>query len=226
MNSIYQYVNKTNGHMYIGLAKDPDRRRRDHENASFNPNHKEYNYPIHKAIRKYGTNNFEFNILEDNLKNIQEMKQREIYWIDYFNTYKDRQHYNQTPGGDLPGKNTIHKGEEHGRAKLSEEDVRLCRQYYKDGLRARQVWESSYQDKIPWPGFQRMWHGKTWKHVMPEVFEINPHPKKKYTKKDCEYLIQKFKESGLSLFAFSKSEECYVGYGTIYKMVHKPEFYK
>lgn len=26
-----------------------------------------------------------------------------------------------------------------------------------------------------------MWHGKTWKHIMPEVFENNPHPRKKVT---------------------------------------------
>lgn len=40
MNSIYQYKNKINGHMYIGMAKDADRRYKEHENASFNKNHK------------------------------------------------------------------------------------------------------------------------------------------------------------------------------------------
>ena len=74
MNCIYQYKNKINGHMYIGLAKDAKRRFYDHLNASKNPNHKDYNLVIHKAIRKYGIENFDFTILEDNLKDINEMK--------------------------------------------------------------------------------------------------------------------------------------------------------
>ncbi len=224
MNSIYQYKNKINGHMYIGMAKDADRRYKDHENASFNKNHKQYDYPIHAAIRKYGLNNFDFNILEDNLPNIEKMKQREIYWISYYNTYKNRQHYNQTPGGDMPGSKTIHLGSTHGMAKLNETEVEFCRECYKKGLRSRDVWNQYFINKISYQGFQRMWHGQTWKHIMPEVFQNNPH-KAKYGAKDRDYLTKKFKESGLSLSAFQKTKECYVGYGTLYKMIHNPSFY-
>lgn len=210
--------------MYIGLAKDPNRRFKDHLFASQNKNHKEYNYPIHAAIRKYGIDNFEFNILEDNLPDLQTMKQREIYWIKYFNTYEDRQHYNETPGGDCVGEKNIHLGEEHGMAKLSEEDVIFCREAYKNGERSRNIYEEYFKDKIAYSGFLRMWHGVTWKHVMPEVFSINPHPAK-YGAKDRDIITALFKESKLSLSAFSKSKKCYVGYGTLYNMIHNPEFY-
>lgn len=97
MNSIYMYKNKINGHMYIGLAKDAQRRYKDHKNASFNPKHAEYDYPIHAAIRKYGLDNFDFIILEDNLLDFEEMKKRECYWIKFYDTYNNREHYNQTP---------------------------------------------------------------------------------------------------------------------------------
>ena len=70
-----------------------------------------------------------------------------------------------------------------------------------------------------------MWHGKTWKHIQPEVFNENPH-KAKYTETDCEIITALFKESGLSLSKFVKTEECYVGYGTAWKMVNEPTFYK
>ena len=33
------------------------------------------------------------------------------------------------------------------------------------------TWEDYYSNIVTYPGFQRMWHGKTWKHIMPEVFE-------------------------------------------------------
>ncbi len=59
---------------------------------------------------------------------------------------------------------------------------------------------------------------------MPEVFKNNPH-RAKYGAADRDIIVQLFKESGLSLSAFSKTEECYVGYGTLYRMVHEPEFY-
>ena len=59
---------------------------------------------------------------------------------------------------------------------------------------------------------------------MPEVFLINPH-KGKMTAKDRDTIVERFKQSGLSLNKFSKTKECYVGYGTLYNMVHHPEFY-
>jgi len=90
LNCIYQYTNKINGHMYIGFAKDPKRRYNDHLSASFNINNKDYNLAIHRAIRKYGIDNFDFKILEDNLKDVETMKQREIFWINKFNTYNNR----------------------------------------------------------------------------------------------------------------------------------------
>ena len=224
MYSIYQYVNKRNGHMYIGFSNDPERRYRDHKKSSFNPNDKDYNDTVHKAIRKHGLENFDFNIIESNIETISEAKERERYWIKFYNTYENKEHYNETPGGDCPGFNTVHKGEEHGMAKLTDEDVKYCRQCYKDGFRSRSIYEQFFKDKISYNGFLRMWHGQNWKHIMPEVFEYNPH-RAKYTAKDRDIIRELFFNSGLGLTEFSKTEECYVGYGTLWKMINTPEFY-
>lgn len=70
-----------------------------------------------------------------------------------------------------------------------------------------------------------MWHGLTWKHVMPEVFNNNPH-KGKYTEEDCKTINLLFEQSGMTVSSFSKTKECFVGYGTLYKMIHNPDFYK
>lgn len=226
MACIYQYVNKINGHMYIGLTNNPQRRYDEHWFSANNPNHKDYNQAIHKALRKHGKENFEFNILEDNIpdENKQLLKEKEIYWIAKLNTYQNREHYNETPGGDLPGFNTIHLGENHGMAKLTEDDVIFCRQEYKKGSRSRDIHTQYFKDKIKYSGFLRMWHGQTWKHIMPEVFNTNPH-KAKYGEKDRDIICALYKESGLSLRAFSQMQKCYVGYGTLWKMINTPEFY-
>lgn len=226
MSCIYQYINKINGHMYIGLTNNSQRRYSEHWSSANNPNDKDYNQAVHSALRKYGKENFEFNILEDNIPNDDKelLKQREIYWIDKFNTYKNREHYNETPGGDLPGFNTIHLGEEHGMAKLAEEDVIFCRKEYQKGSRSRDIYNQYFKHKINYGGFLRMWHGYTWKHIMPEVFEYNPH-RAKYGEKDRDIIQALYEESGLNLTAFSKTPECYVGYGTLWKMINEPEFY-
>lgn len=224
MNSIYMYKNKINGHMYIGLASNPQRRYSEHKNAALNPNSDEYDYPIHAAIRKYGLENFDFIILEDNLSSVEKMKEREQYWIKYYNTYEDRAHYNQTPGGDCVGEKSIHRGEEHGMAKLTEKDVIFCRECYQKGLRSRDIWNKYFSEKITYVGFLRMWHGKTWKHIKPEVFNFNPH-RGNYTAADRDIITALYRQSGLTLNQFQKTKECYVGYGTLYKMVHDPSFY-
>ena len=222
---IYKITNKINGHAYIGLSKNIEKRFADHKIKAFHSEKKDdLDKVLYKAFRKYGLDNFTFEIIEECSED--KLKEREIYWIDFYNTYKDRQHYNETPGGDLPGFNTAHLGEDHGKAVLTEEQVCYCRQCYKEGKRSKDIYnELQVKDKITYSGFLNMWHGRTWKHIMPEVFEVNPH-RAKYTEVDCEIIREAFLESGLTLSKFVKTEACYVGYGTAYRMVHEPSFYK
>lgn len=223
-NCIYKIENCLNGHIYIGVTNDFERRMNEHINTSFNENSKDFNSPIHRALRKYGVENFTCEIIEDNIDNRELMKDREQFWIKHYNSYENREHYNATPGGDCCGENSVLKGEAHGRSLLIEDEVRDCRQRYHLGERSRDVYNKYFTEKITYDGFSRMWHGKTWQHIMPEVFQKNPH-RAKYTKEDRDYIVSLYKESQKSLKAFSASEECYVGYGTLWKMVNTPEFY-
>ena len=61
---IYQYLNLINNKVYIGQTNNIDRRIREHKSNSFNSKSVNYNNIIHKAIRKYGYENFEITILE------------------------------------------------------------------------------------------------------------------------------------------------------------------
>lgn len=212
-SGIYMYLNKINGHKYIGYTNNFSRRYNDHKSSSFNPNDRDYNEVIHKAIRKYGLENFDYLILEECENNTKILKEREQYWIKKYNTYHNKEDYNQTPGGDGVGFNNVHKGEDHGKALLTEKDVIFCRQEYQKGSRSRDIYEKFFKDKITYSGFLRMWHGENWKHVMPEVFNNNPH-RGKYTEVDCEIINSLFEEYQGSLSSFVKTDQCYVGYGT------------
>ena len=83
INYIYCYTNKQNGKKYVGQTNNIKRRYRQHKEDSFtNYNDARYNQAIHCAIRKYGLDNFDFEILEvlEN-KTSEEVNERETYWI-------------------------------------------------------------------------------------------------------------------------------------------------
>ncbi len=86
-----------NNKIYIGITKNDikvrfkDHCRKDNKNSL-----------VKKAVRKYGKNNIIISILENNLSR-KEALQREIYYIEKFNSYtncKNSNGYNLTRGGD------------------------------------------------------------------------------------------------------------------------------
>lgn len=110
MIGIYKIENLINHHCYIGQSVNISKRWRSHKVAAYNTNDSRYEYPIYKAIRKYGLSNFSFEVLEECSK--EKLNEREIYWIEYYNSWQNG--YNQTPGGDNVGNKTF---------KLSKEQV-------------------------------------------------------------------------------------------------------
>lgn len=103
-SGIYLYLNKINGKAYIGQSININKRYREHKNAAYNVNNKDYNLPIHRAIRKYGLDNFEFIILEECEQS--ELNSKEIYWIKQYDSYQSG--YNATEGGN---ESHIHLGQ-------------------------------------------------------------------------------------------------------------------
>lgn len=61
---IYSYINKINGHRYIGKTNNIERRKREHKSQAYNPDSKYYNALWPSKIRQYGYDNFDFEILE------------------------------------------------------------------------------------------------------------------------------------------------------------------
>ncbi len=221
---IYKITNKINEHSYIGLSRNIEKRIKEHFSHGINSKRKDdLDKPLYKAFKKYGIEKFAWEILEECPEN--QLKEREIYWINYYHTYDNRSDYNETPGGDMPGSNTVHLGESHGMAKLTEQDVIFCRQAYARGDRSRDIYNNFFSNKIGWAGFLRMWHGKNWKNVMPEVFNTNPHPSA-YGYNDWCIIMERWHKSGLEWQDFAKTPQCYVGKTTLRNMIKNPDFYK
>lgn len=95
MIGIYKITNKINNLVYIGQSVNIERRWKAHKNRPFNENAKEYNIPLYKDIREYGLNNFNFEVIEECLK--EELNEKEQYWIQYYNSFFNG--YNESVGG-------------------------------------------------------------------------------------------------------------------------------
>ena len=97
MGFIYKVTCLVNNKIYIGLTNvTVESRWRDHVYAAHTPSSLEYDSKFHRAIRKYGVENFNVETIE-NIR-IEELQERERYWIAYYDTYHNG--FNANEGGN------------------------------------------------------------------------------------------------------------------------------
>lgn len=92
---IYCIENIDTNKKYIGQSKDIEGRWYKHKNELRHNSHD--NDYLQKAWNKYGENRFEFSILEE--CDESELNEKEVYYIDHFNTLDYRFGYNLKEGG-------------------------------------------------------------------------------------------------------------------------------
>jgi group I intron endonuclease len=97
---IYKIENKINSKIYIGKTVNFEKRKEAHIAKAVKYNSK---FAIHRAIRKYGAENFTFEIIESNIES-NNINEKEIYYISLFESFTKG--YNMTKGGD--GGDTSH----------------------------------------------------------------------------------------------------------------------
>ena len=157
MIGIYKITNKINNHAYIGQSTRIEHRWKEHK-SPYNWN-RESKKPLYLAFQKYGLENFIFEVLEKCEK--EQLNKKVQYWISYYNTYKNG--YNQTSGGE------DNAGENHPNHKLTEQDIVNIRIRYNNHERKKDVF-LDYNNIIGESGFNKIWKGETWKHILPEVY--------------------------------------------------------
>ena len=94
---IYMHTSPS-GLSYIGKSlSSKGKRWQDHVTAAYDEKYKEYEYPLQRAIRKYGEDAFTHQILEDNVPG-ELLAELEVLYIEKYNTFYEG--YNQTKGGE------------------------------------------------------------------------------------------------------------------------------
>lgn len=218
-SGIYLVTNTINKIQYIGQAKNIYVRFNNHHKTDYlNPKNSCYNTKFYKALREYGLENFVVSIIE--LCPVEELDEKEIYYIDLYDTYHHG--YNSTPGGQYQSPN-IHspeveekrrqtreenqslKSENHPRAKLTNDEVIKIRQRYIDGESISDIY-LDYKDKYNNETvFKRIVLGKTYVSVgnIPNKEQIR-HTNAKLTDIQVKEIREKYQKGKISYDALGK----------------------
>lgn len=114
---IYKTVNTINGKMYIGkTTRTIQDRITEHKKAYKNVKSRMYNFKIYSAMRKYGFENFKFEVLEKCSDEV--LDQQERFYIDKFRTNIDG--YNEAIGGS-------------GKALITDKQIEAFKVLYENG---------------------------------------------------------------------------------------------
>lgn len=90
---IYKITNKVNDKVYIGQTRYTVESRWRQHLKNFNIEHRQQ--PLYCAFAKHGIENFNIEVVEE--VPIEKLDEREIYWIAYYDSFKNG--YNATLGG-------------------------------------------------------------------------------------------------------------------------------
>ena len=237
-SGIYRVYTIFNNACYIGQAKDIYRRFNSHHIHDYkNENNSCYNTKFYSALRKYGLDAFEIEILE--LCPTEELDKKENFYINKYDSFHHG--YNSTLGGQNWSEN-IHseeieqkrketrelnqslKGENHPRAKLTNEEVLSIRQRYINGESSTQIYQD-YKDRYSsFNTFRRIILGYTYKSIgnIPNSEQVR-HTNAKLTDIQVKEIRQKYQKGKISQ---EKLGEEYGVSGTTISRIVKKEIYK
>ena len=159
---IYQITNLINGKVYIGQTNNIKKRWANHK-CSNDPN-----MVIARALRKYGVDNFKFEILLRNLTP-EEANRKEIELIKERNSLIPNGYNVATGGNRIDG--VSYFGANNSNAHLTEEEA----QYILDNRdKPMYVLYDLFSDKISYEAFKKVYHHKTYTNLTTTVSEY-PH---------------------------------------------------
>ena len=165
---VYKITNNINNKVYVGITKDYKTRWRQHITTSSNTAHEEYNKVLYYAFRKYGLDNFTFDVIYEGLS-IEDAKAAEITMIEDLGSIVKKNGYNVTPGGDLVETTRGLRGEDSPRAKLTEVQAKDIISRRDSGELQQNVFKDYQNVLLFHGGFQSIWSGNSWKHLQPTV---------------------------------------------------------
>lgn len=179
MGVVYCYMNKINNKYYIGQTLWEQQRYNQHKQC--------YEDSVfHRAIQKYGFENFEYKILFES-DDVEQLNLKEQEYIQYFNSL--------VPNGyniDSGGRNNHHKTPDkdskilmsEAKGVLTEDEVKMLRREYLNNGHPVELYKKYFSNRInSIQAFLNIWCGKRYSYIMPEVFQLRPNKHTKLNEK-------------------------------------------
>lgn len=157
---LYRITNNINGKVYIGITNNYKKRW---------SNHGLENSVISKAIKKYGKDNFTFEVLFDNVP-IENIDQLEIDQIQLHNSLVPNG-YNVAKGGHYYSQDTeklCKKGADNGNANLTYEEAKYIKDHRNEPM---YLLYELFNEKITYDAFRKVYHNQTYQNIEPTVPE-------------------------------------------------------
>lgn len=213
---VYKITNTQNSKIYIGVTRKTLQQR--WNKHLYDCNHGSQNL-LYRAMRKYGTINFIPEVIDDSASSLEELAELEKEYIEKYNTLDSEYGYNSIEG------NYLQEYTSSGKTDITDADVMFIRTKYKEGiLRCRDCYNEYFKNRMSFSGFQKIWEGTTWQHIMPEVYtpEAIEYHKRQLGHKGDKNPNAKLKDSEIleirRYYVNHTREECYNKYGKgIYK---------
>lgn len=175
---IYKATSATTGKVYIGQTSQSLQERISQHNSHAYGH--QYNYHFHNAIRKYGAEDFDYEIIEDNITSKEVLNEREKYWISYYNSYYEG--YNSTMGGD-------------GSVRRDDE---LIAKLFRDGYTTQEICEIT--------GYYRGTVYKSYRTTA--LTEENNRRKAERTRQRCSRVVEQYSLDGELIKIWPSATEC------------------
>lgn len=171
---IYKIKNELNGKVYIGLTTTSiETRWNGHKTSARKVINGDVNHPLYNAMVKYGVENFTITKL-DETDNFIELGELERKYIKEYKSTDRNYGYNITRGGE---RNQL---DGNPRTNLTVDDVIEIRKIYDEcEIGPLDCWEMYYKNRISYSAFEKIYEGKTWLSVMPEVYTLENKTKHK-----------------------------------------------
>lgn len=157
---LYLITNMINNKKYIGITNNHKKRWENHKCNN------DKTMAIAKAINKYGKENFKFEILLSGIP-IEKIDEYEIEYIKKYESHVSTgKGYNVSKGGRYNISNSIHKGEENGRALLTDKEVQYIKNHRNKPM---YLLYDDFSEKISYSQFKKIYNNKVWLHIQPTV---------------------------------------------------------
>lgn len=191
---IYSYTNLVNGKRYIGQTKSPEERHKRHFITARYEKGPGYDYPFYAAIRKYGEENFRYEILAKDLT--QDLANTmEEYYIELYNSMEHG--YNLLSGGNNASKAKTEEAVvkmSKAKAAFTDEEIKELRLAYKNKEKPSEIYREKYSERVKYQSFYNIWCGKRYSHIMPEVFTKGQKRRTKFTAEQVLEVRRLYKE--------------------------------